>query len=93
MMHPNPTKLKLTNPTPHNHLKAVPVNPGTPSSGSSRSLFETIKWSPLAKLVNVPKIDSQKKVKTGKARVLTSNECIKAFEEKEEKKQLAEEDK
>ena len=43
MMHPNPTKLKLTQPTPHNHLKAVPVNPGTPSSGSSRSSLETIK--------------------------------------------------
>ena len=74
MMHPNPTQLNLTHPTPHNPLKLVPVNPGTPSSGSSRSSIDTTKRSPLAELVNVPKIDLQKKVKTGKAKVLTSNE-------------------
>ena len=73
MMHLNPTKLKLTHPTPHNHLKPMPVNPGMPSSGSSRLSLDTTKRSPPAELVNVPKIDSQKKVKTGKARVLTSS--------------------
>ena len=61
MMHPNPTQLKLTHPKPHNPLKPVPVNPGMPSSGSSRSIDIT-KQSPLAELVSVPKIDSQKKV-------------------------------
>ena len=43
-------------------------------------------------MINVPKINSQKKVKSGKIRVPTSNECVKAFEEKKEK-WLAEEEK
>ena len=66
MMHPNLTKLKLTHLTPHNHLKPVPVNPGTPSSGSLWSSLDTTKQSPVAELCNIPKIDSQKKVKPGK---------------------------
>ena len=56
------------------------------------SLPSEEKRSPLAELVNIPKIDNQKK-NTGKAGVQTSNECIKAFEETEQKKQLAEEKK
>ena len=93
MMHSKSTRLKLTHLTPHNPSKPVPVDPGTPSSGSSRSSIDTTKQSPLAESVNVPIIDSQKKAKTGKARVLTSNECIKALKEKEGKIWLAEEEK
>ena len=51
------------------------------------------KRSPLAELVNTPRINKDKRTKTGYARVLTSTECIRAFEEKEEQKRLAQEEK
>jgi len=63
---------------------------GTPSSTGSVS---GPKRSPLAELVNTPRISQDKRSKTGRARVLTSTECIRAFEEKEEQKRLAQEEK
>jgi len=49
--------------------------------------------SPFAEFVNTPKINLERQLKTVYARVLTSSEYIKAFEEKEEQKRVAEEDK
>jgi len=46
----------------------------------------------LAELVNAPRI-TDKQTKTGRARVLTSTECIRTFEAKEEQKRLAQEEK
>ena len=51
------------------------------------------KHSPLAEQVNTPRITEDKQIKTGSARVLTSIECIRSFEEKEEQKRLAQEGK
>jgi len=47
----------------------------------------------LAELVNTSRIPQDKQTNTGPARVLTSTECIRAFEEKEEEKRLAQEEK
>jgi len=55
--------------------------------------MSTVKCFSFAELVNTPRIDQSKRAKTGYPRVLTSNECIKAFEEKEEQKRLAEQEK
>ena len=71
-------------------LTDEPIPSGTPSSTGSVS---TPRCSPLAKLVNTPRITQDKRTKTANARVLTSTECIRAFEEKEEQKQLAQEEK
>jgi len=46
----------------------------------------------LAELVNTSRIPQDKQTNTGPARVLTSTECIRAFEEKEEEKRLAQEE-
>jgi len=46
--------------------------------------------SPLSDLVNILKIEPKK---TGLAQVLTNSECLKALNNKEEKKCLAEEGK
>ena len=87
-----PTQLKFSvSPKAHVPLLSELFKSGSPNSVRS-SLPSEEKRSPFAELVNIPKIDNQKK-KTGKAGVLTSNECIKAFEEKEQKKRLAEEEK
>jgi len=48
------------------------------------------KRSPLAELVNIPKVNRDKQLKTGHAIVLTSSECSK---EKEERKCVAEAEK
>ena len=69
---------------------SVSSNPSTPRSAGSASLH---KRSPLAELVNTPRITRDKRTKTGSARVLTSTECIRVFEEKEEQKRLALEEK
>ena len=70
------------------------INPGTPTSTDSMlSVVDSTKQSPLAELVNLPKIDYQNRIKTRKARVLTSNECLRALHEKVEKKRQAEEEK
>ena len=69
---------------------SVSSNPSTPRSAGSASLH---KRSPLAELVNTPRITRDKWTKTGSARVLTSTECIRVFEEKEEQKRLALEEK
>jgi len=50
------------------------------------------KRSPLAELVNTLRI-TDKQTKTGRARILTSTECIRAFEVKEEQKQFTQEEK
>ena len=63
------------------------------ASSSSVTHESTVKRSPLAELVNIPRINRDNRLKTGHARVLTSSECIKAFEEKEERKRAAEEEK
>ena len=63
--------------------------PGT--SSSSVTVESVAKHSPLAELVNIPRVNWDKQLKTGHARVLTSSECIKTFEEKEEWKRLEEE--
>ena len=87
-----PTQLKFSvSPKAHEPLLSESFKSGSPNSVRS-SLPSEEKRSPLAELVNIPKIDNHTK-KTGKARVLTSNECIKVFEEKEQKKRLAEEEK
>jgi len=53
------------------------INPGTPTSTDSMSsVADSTKQSPLAELVNLLKIDYQNRIKTGEARVLTSNECL-----------------
>ena len=79
-----PTQLKFSVfPKAHVPLLSESFKSGSPNSVRS-SLPSEEKCSPLAELVNIPKIDNQKK-KTGKAGVLTSNECIKAFEEKDKR--------
>ena len=87
-----PTQLKFfVSPKAHEPSFSELFKSGSPNSMRS-SLPSEEKRSPLAELVNIPKIDNQKK-KTGKAGVLTSNECFKAFEETKQKKRLAEEEK
>ena len=48
---------------------------------------------PLAELVTDNQRNIQNKTKIGSARVLTSKECIRTFEEKEKQKQLVQEEK
>jgi len=62
------------------------------SDSTNSSTGDTVKCSPLSELINLPNIEKSKTVKTGSAQVLTSNECLKAFQEKEEKKRLAAEE-
>ena len=59
----------------------TPVGSGSSSSGNSTLAKET---SPLS---NFPVFSSEKPKKTGKARVLTSDECLKILKEKERMKQ------
>lgn len=87
----NPTRLTYNQLTPTSNssvpLSTYSCTPSSCSSGNSE------KRSPLSELINVPNINNRKTVKTGSARVLTSNECLKAFEEKEQKKRLEAEEK
>ena len=92
MIRPNPTQLKLAHSTTA-QTPSTPVLDNPSSAGSASLVRDSTKRSPLAELVNLPKIDYRKRTKTGKARVLTSNECLKALQDKEEKKWLAEEEK
>jgi len=89
---PSPTQLKLTDSTTiDSPSTSALINPGTPiSTESVSSVVDSTKQSPLVELVNLPKIDYQNRIKTRKARVLTSNECLHALNEKEEKKRQAE---
>ncbi|XP_065902929.1 uncharacterized protein [Dysidea avara] len=73
----------------HLALTDEPIPSGTPSSTGSVS---TPRCSPLAELVNTPRITQDKRTKTANARVLTNPECIRAFEVKEEQKRLAQEE-
>lgn len=85
-----------TGSTVHPVVENPPTNSAnqtTSTSLSSATPESAVRRSPLAELVNTPRINKDKQLKTGYARVLTSNECIKAFEEKEERKRLAEEEK
>ena len=61
-------------------LVHIPFSPRLPSDLPSR------KRSPLSNLLNIPK-QSEIPRKTGKARVLTSAECVQALKDKEKKKQ------
>ena len=62
------------------------------SSASKSSLTGSAKRSPLSDLLNLPIVTTPAAPKTGKARVLTSSECLRLLKEKEEKKrQVAEE--
>ena len=62
------------------------------SSASKSSLTGSAKRSPLSDLLNLPTVTTPAAPKTGKARVLTSSECLRLLKEKEEKKrQVAEE--
>jgi len=72
----------IVNEHPSTDLATAPVS----ISSSSRITETAVKCSPLADLVNTPRINKDKRLKTGYARVLRSRECIKAFEEKEEQK-------
>ena len=71
----------------HLALTDESIPSGTPGS------VTTPRRSPLAELVNTPRITQDKQTKTANARVLTSTECIRVFEEKEEQKRLAQEEK
>ena len=75
-------------PTP----QASPVPCRSPSV-TSNDRPATVQRSPLSELLNIPVANRPKKnVNTGKARVLTSAECLKALQDKEnEKKQKADE--
>ena len=63
------------------------------TSSSSATVESAAKRSSLAELVNIPRVNRDKQLKTGHARVFTNSECIKAFEEKEEQKHIAEQEK
>ena len=64
--------------TPHPHTSAV---------SGSKTLSRR---SPLSDLLNLPKNVLDTKQKTGRARVLTSTECLRLLKEKEEKKKQVE---
>ena len=81
-----------------NPLCAVPKpmdKPGCDSlSTSITSKVSSVNRSPLSDLLNIPVTNKpKKKVNTGKARVLTSSECLKALQEKENLKQQKAEEK
>ena len=81
-----------------NPLCAVPKpmdKPGCDSlSTSITSKVSSVNRSPLSDLLNIPVTNKpKKKVNTGKARVLTSTECLKALQEKENLKQQKAEEK
>jgi len=63
------------------------------TSSSSVTVESVAKCSPLAELVNIPRVNRDKQLKTGHVRVLTSSEWIKTFEEKDEQRHVAEEEK
>ena len=75
------------------HLQTNSTDKMANASSTSVTHESTVKRSSLAELVNIPRINRDNRLKTGHARVLTSSECIKAFEEKEERKRAAEEEK
>ena len=63
---------------------------GAPSSTGFVSIH---KHSPLAELINTPRITQGKWTMIGSARVLISTESIRALEDKEEQKRLVQEEK
>lgn len=63
---------------PHVPNSADSSSPTLPSGPSKKS-------SPLSALLSIP-VRSEKPIKTGKARVLTSDECMQVMKEKEKKK-------
>jgi len=67
------------------HLQTNSTDKMANASSTSVTHESTVKRSSLAELVNIPRINRDNRLKTGHARVLTSSECIKAFEEKERK--------
>ena len=69
-------------PTP----QASPVPCQSPSV-TSNDRSATVQQSPLSELLNIPVANRPKKnVNTGKGRVLTSAECLKALQDKENEK-------
>ena len=83
-----PLKLQVSDPP----SKASLANTPQTSNSSPMSVTSTNR-SPFADLLNIPRVPSTPKTsKTGRARVLTSNECLRILKEKDEKKrQVAEE--
>ena len=75
---PSVSKSQANLSTPHTHTSAV---------SSSKDLNGR---SPLTNLLNLPKNTLDAKQKTGRARVLTSTECLRLLKEKEEKKKQVE---
>ena len=71
---PSVSKSQANLSTPHPHTSAV---------SGSKTLSRR---SPLSDLLNLPKNVLDTKQKTGRARVLTSTECLRLLKEKEEKK-------
>lgn len=75
---------RSTNNTPVRFCVTTPV--------SNSSSAKSGKHSPLSDLLNLPKVTTPVTTKTGRARVLTSSECLHLLKEKEDKKrQIAEE--
>ena len=70
----------VSSPSGPQQLVHIPFSPRLPSDLPSR------KRSPLSNLLNIP-MQSEIPRKTGKARVLTSAECVQALKDKEKKKQ------
>ena len=72
----------------------VSLSPHQSPTVTSNNRPDTMQRSPLSELLNVPVNDKPKKnVTTGKARVLTSAECLKALQDKENEKKQKEEEK
>ena len=61
------------------------------TTSSSATVESAAKRSPLIDLINILRVNRDKQLKTSHAKVFTSSKCIKACEEKEEWKHLAEE--
>ena len=70
----------VSSPSGPQQLVHIPFSPRLPSDLTSR------KRSPLSNLLNMP-MQSEILRKTGRARVLTSAECVQALKDKENKKQ------
>ena len=75
------TSQKSADSTPSVSKKS---GPNTPQSNTSKSSLGSAKRSPLSDLLNLPKVTTPVATKTGKARVLTSSECLRLLREKEE---------
>ena len=76
---------------PSNHPESTPSSSKTPDT-SLHSHSSSSKTSPLSNYLS-PMTPTAPRIKTGKARVLTSSECLACLEEKERKKKAEVEEK